>query len=434
MKGLEYLRRSAYWTYDRLTGGKVSLNLKEIQSHFQDSEPKSLSEYRNQKLHRLLRHATYTTDFYKTYRGAYNLEDFPVIDKNLILDNFDSFRSETYLRTKNFLMTTSGSTGVPFRLYQDRGKKIRNTADTLYFAETTGYRVGHKFFYLRAWDTIVHGKKGVVESFLQNVIKVNVNTLDAPSIEKFISELKCDRHSSINIMAYPSAFESILAYLDGNMPELRLNNVISIIGIGEALDPYMQSRMIKYFQCPVVSRYSNNEMGILAQQPPWESDFRINTASYYLEVLKLEEDAPAAPGETGRIVVTDYFNYCMPMIRYDTGDLGVISKEHGFPFLSSISGRKVDMIYSTSGKPVPPSAFMILANYRGVKQYQFIQKGKRAYICRMNVNKSSADDEILLCQKLKKVLGADAEIVFEYVREIPILASGKRKWVMNEFR
>jgi phenylacetate-CoA ligase len=35
---------------------------------------------------------------------------------------------------------------------------------------------------------------------------------------------------------------------------------------------------------------------------------------------------------------------------------------------------------------------------------------------------------------LKKLLGEDAEIHFEYVDEIPLLSSGKRKKVANEFR
>lgn len=267
MKCFESLRRVAYWNHDRLSGGNVAGYLREIHSHFNNGTPDTLAEYREQKLRPLMGHAVKTTAFYAPYHAATSLSDFPIIDKNRILDNFDAFRSEALLNAPVFLVATSGSTGVHFRLYQDRGKKFRNTADTLYFAQTTGYDVGHKFYYLRAWDTVVHGKKSAVLSFIQNVKKVNVNTLDETTVEKLIAELKRDQRSSINFIGYPSAFEVILAFLDENQPGLRLNNVISIIGIGEPLDSHSQARMMKYFKCPVVSRYSNNEMGILAQQP-----------------------------------------------------------------------------------------------------------------------------------------------------------------------
>ena len=47
---------------------------------------------------------------------------------------------------------------------------------------------------------------------------------------------------------------------------------------------------------------------------------RISDAS----VLPQDCDEPAEPGELGRIVVTDYYNKTFPMVRYDTGDTGMM--------------------------------------------------------------------------------------------------------------
>ena len=47
---------------------------------------------------------------------------------------------------------------------------------------------------------------------------------------------------------------------------------------------------------PVYSRYSNLENGILAQQVPMsEHRYLINTASYVLEVFKMDEDWDSGP-------------------------------------------------------------------------------------------------------------------------------------------
>ena len=70
------------------------------------------------------------------------------------------------------------------------------------------------------------------------------------------------------------------------------------------------------------------ENGILAQQKTAsENEFIINWASYHIEILNIDTNELAPNGTVGRIVVTDFFNYAMPLIRYDTGDLGVIDNQ-----------------------------------------------------------------------------------------------------------
>ncbi len=77
----------------------------------------------------------------------------------------------------------------------------------------------------------------------------------------------------------------------------------------------------------------------------------LNRANCYIEVLKFDSDEQVAPGELGRIVVTDFTNYAMPMIRYDIGDVATIGETHNGILLSldNLSGRKTDMIFKTNG-------------------------------------------------------------------------------------
>ncbi|GAA1991601.1 hypothetical protein [Catenulispora subtropica] len=79
-----------------------------------------------------------------------------------------------------------------------------------------------------------------------------------------------------------------------------------------------------------------------------------------VEVVRLDEDAPAAPGELGRMVVTPYFPYrdCMPLLRYDTGDLVRRLPEDtprcslaGIPGVSAIQG-KASLLVRTADGPV----------------------------------------------------------------------------------
>ena len=159
----------------------------------------------------------------------------------------------------------------------------------------------------------------------------------------------------------------------------------------------------------------------------------MNRADYFTEVLMLDSDEPAQLGEIGRIVITDLWNYAMPMIRYDTGDVGAWVRYQGTERLAigNFGGRSVDMIFNAAGETVSPhSISTAMWAYKNVQQYQFAQIGKGQY--EMRLNAVSAVNEEQLIADLKKVVGEEATIALKYYDEIPVLASGKRRYIVNE--
>ena len=106
------------------------------------------------KLQSLLWHAARTTPFYAQFREAkaLTLEDFPVMDKGKYRAAYDAFRSETYLHaTDNRVMYTSGSTGTPFQMVQNRDKINHNTASALWLYRLGGYALGDRQAFARVW-------------------------------------------------------------------------------------------------------------------------------------------------------------------------------------------------------------------------------------------------------------------------------------------
>lgn len=174
------------------------------------------------------------------------------------------------------------------------------------------------------------------------------------------------------------------------------------------------------------------EMGILGQDSGNGSEYKLNYGSYYFECLKLDSDLPAENGELGRIVITDLFNYAFPMIRYDTGDVGVFdSAKEGFPVFREIYGRKADVIYTIDKKPVNIALFYgMTEEVKGIKQWQIIQTGITTYHLRLIAESSNLDinEPVII---LKKIVGEDAEITVELVDEIPVLSSHKRRAVQQ---
>ena len=81
------------------------------------------------------------------------------------------------------------------------------------------------------------------------------------------------------------------------------------------------------------------------------------------------------------------------------------------------------------------SSFIIgglMKKYSTLKQYQFIQESKTNYLFKLNAEKEFKN-ETQLIEEFKKVIGDDSIIKIEYVDEIPALASGKRRQVVNNY-
>ncbi len=64
---------------------------------------------------------------------------------------------------------------------------------------------------------------------------------------------------------------------------------------------------------------------------------------------------------------------------------------------------------------------------------KFVQRGKKECVIRLNMGGKKFDKEAELMEKLLKYFGVDALFKYEYVDEIPVLDSGKRRYIINEY-
>lgn len=430
---LEKLRRVAFRGLDIARGGKLAWHLREIGRVLQKMSPAEVSGYHQQKLDRLLHHAVSSTEFYQQKAGFESIADFEVIDKNTIRDHLSEFLSAKKSQLQP--VVTSGSTGTPFTVWQDKNKRLRNLADTIFFAGKAGFELGQKLVYLKVWNDI--NRKGCLNSWMQNIVPQDVTHLPEESIQQILKTLASGK-SKKAILGYASALEVISSYIELHDLDTSDFHIGSIVAMSEAIDDRTKAKLREQFGVAVVSRYSNVENGILAQQCLEDNvEFHLNVASYFFELLELDSDRPAKAGEPGRIVVTDLFNFGTPMIRYDTGDMAMFSDQPrcGFktPVFTQVEGRRMDAVFDTSNKIV--SSFTItnnLWNYPEILQYQFLQTGAKSYKFRLNVRSGFAR-EAELKQEFKTYFGQDAEITVEYVSGIPLLSSGKRKKVVNVY-
>ena len=127
----------------------------------------------------------------------------------------------------------------------------------------------------------------------------------------------------------------------------------SIMAFGDALPLGTRQLAHELWQASLFDIYSASECGAIAFQCPQTQLLHVQGEHVYLEIL-LEDGKPCAPGESGRVVVTDLHNFAMPLIRYDLGDYAVRAGAcpcgRGLPTLEGILGRSTHMAVDPTGR------------------------------------------------------------------------------------
>ena len=433
---INYLRNILFWFLDSIKGGYIRKQIKEIKYSVIHPESSNSENLKKKYIDKLLIHATNSTPYYSSYKNFNSIQDFPVIKKVIIQQNFDKFQSTEYKDKDNFKVSTSGSTGVPFFLYQDKNKRRRNHSDVIYFLKESGFKIGNRLYELEVWRG--HNEKNRLKAWLQNTIQFDISKLTDKRIESFIELLKNDKQSKKTMLGFASSYEMIAQYMERNNIFLDNLGLTSAIANSEYLNPYTKTTLGKHLNTQILSRYSSEEIGIIAQQTlNSPNSFVINHASYVVEVLQFDNNESVKPGEFGRIVVTDLFNFAMPIIRYDTGDIAKLGiNDEGVIQLDEIEGRKMDVIYDSDGNLI--SSFVVYTKfykyYHLLKQYQFIQQSEKDYEVKLNLQGNTFAFEDDLIAIIKSDFGDDSNVTITYVDEIPPLSSGKRRKVVNNYK
>lgn len=419
------LRRTGFWALDVVKGGKAIKHYNNIKDIMEDKceTCKILSK--------ILQHSIDTVPYYKKIKKPV-LSAFPIVNKKIYKMDFEAFQSTSYEGQNLHIVSTSGSTGTPFEANQDMDKRCRNVADLIYFHKTRGWEIGEKFIFLRAWTSQYDRSK--FKNFKQNVIPLDVIHFGDAEKEQVRELLKKNKRVKV-ILGYASALELLVNYLIEKGDDPDMFHIKVIFSDSDKLTQTAKKKLENMFGCPVIDRYSNEEQGILACTKPYENIYYINRASYYIELLKLDNDEPAAPGEIGRVVVTDLYNKSMPFIRYDTGDLAISDEvdRANLTIFHSLQGIRADMIFDTNGNSLSAATVNnYLDDFYKVKQYQFVQNEKNEYLLKLNCD-SDAYEKSAFEVRLRSFLGDNANIIVEFVNDIPASKTGKYKIIVNNY-
>ena len=430
--------RTQFWVKDFLNGSPIRTPYKEIKFIQEHSYEEGLP-IREKALHKLLTHAKQNSVFYKNIKGN-DLSSFPIMNKASLLEHYHEIcveKSKIPGQVGDIhIQTTSGSTGTPFKIPQDTLKRQRRIAELKYFGAIAGFKTHDKLIHLRTWNK--WQQKTAKQIKTENIIPFDIARMGDEDLKRLCDLIMSSK--AVCLRGYASSLGKLAEYAKGKnyqFPHLKL----AIAG-AESLQDDVRALFKEVMHAEIQSQYANEECGILAQErvPTQEKDNPMywNHSGYFFEVLKFNSDEPAEYGELGRIVITDLYNYAFPVIRYDNGDTAVLLPPNeyslGYPVLGKLYGRRFDLTYSTTGAAIWPLTYgRILKHYENIAQWQFVQNGEKEYELNL-ILRNHEDNLNEIVNQLKEPLGQDAIISINEVHDIPVLASGKRKPVVNNWR
>jgi phenylacetate-CoA ligase len=324
------------------------------------------------KLMRLVRHAYATVPYYKKlFDGAGispaaittldDLQRLPVTTRAALNQHDpEELISSRFKRADLEHDSSSGSSGTPFSVYLDRHYILNHNMRFLRGLIAAGYRPGDRLLLI----TDRHGGRG--KSWIR--------------WEKASPEESGDR-----LLERIDALRPAVLYGSGTpLRQLaetildtghRINFLKSVIWTAETLDQKTRRLLEQAFATKVFDFYGLTEMGLVAWECAAHAGYHVSDDSVILEYLPRTNT-----GESCRMVMTNLHLYSMPLIRYDTGDLGIAhstercSCGRGLSRLSRVEGRVVDTIKLRNGDTFSPYSFICkLETLEGLQRFHILQ-------------------------------------------------------------
>lgn len=425
---------------DRIQGLNISENLKFLnKSQFWSRE--ELLKYQESKFKDLIKHIYINVPFYSElfYRENLTPDDFkelgdirklPVLSKAEIRKSPEKFISRNTDLKKAIRQYSSGSTGEPFEFFLSPNAFSMKYAAALRGWSWMGYRLGDHYAKLSQNKRTSKTKK--LQDLINRSTYLFIPDLSRKCLENIIALL--EKKKPLYVRCYPDPLVFMSEILrDSNK---KFQGIKAINTTGNILTPESRALIEERFNCPVFDSYSC-EGGALFYESP-ERDAYLGSMEYALTEVLDSNFNEVNSGISGYHVTTDLHNYAMPLIRYNTQDLvekSVPGSTGGRELfrLSRISGRDNDVLVTPSGNYLIVHLFTIYFEYfTSVSQFQIEQTCPDEFIFRLIVDKTySSETEKQIFSHWQKELGENVKLKIEIHDELPLLFSGKRRFLIR---
>ena len=416
-KTYNFLEKSQWWSRDRL----IEYQFSELQKVLQHSY-NNIPYYRN-----LFQERDISPNDIKNLN---DIRKIPTLNKNTLIKNLNDMVAKNVKIESCNKASTSGSSGKPFQFYHSKEEVQREQA----FVYHQWHRVG-----VRPGDPMVQIRGAVTKNNKEPTYSQNYNALVfSPQIKDH--ELaahylqKIEKYGALYIHGYPSAIANF-AYIIKKYGLHVPFKLSAVLFASESVYEWERKITEVVFGCKTFDFYGQAEHCCIS------AECEVTRNYHFVPQYGITEIDSA----TNEIIGTGFLNYVTPFIRYRTGDIASKydkvccdkCKRNYYPIAKSIEGRLEDYLITPEGIPISPAVITHpFKDFKTIKATQIVQET----IDLINVNIVPWEDakpENLevesgeLRQGLSNLVGPDVKIDIHVVDDIPLLKSGKFKWIKS---
>lgn len=429
-----------YWYWLRFGSGyKWHVSQYAQREQFDNSEWQS---WRQNALENLLRGAATRVPFYirewssdvKAAAFLGRLEELPLLEKDSIRAEPDSFLRLDTKPKHRLVFNTSGSTGTPISSIWT----IQELRSSLALREVRSARwAGVSFKVPRATFSgrMVEPdpeSKGPYYRFnaIERQVYFSAFHLRPDSAPLYVAALK--KHRIEWMTGYSFSFYLLAKFIIDQ--KLQVPTLKAVITTSEKLTPKMRSVMEKAYGCRVYEEYSTVENAVFASECA-SGRLHVSPDAGIVEILRPDGTA-CEPGEVGEVVATCLSRTYQSFIRYRLGDMACWDGEpcpcgRAMPVLREVTGRVEDAVIAADGRQMV-RFHGIFVEQPNVREGQIIQEAlSRIRVRIVPTNGFSSTDVQDITQRVKQRLGPQVEVIVESVESIPRTKAGKFRAVIS---
>jgi len=433
-------------TYEAIKGKELLKNIKLYDEHLSWNQ-EQLLDYQWKALSELINHAYNSTTYYKkvwTNAGVdnildiKNLNDFyqlPLTSKADIKEHYDEFVSTKF--SNNIRKSTGGSTGHPFHFEYNIESNTRREAVMWRGYGWLGAGLGNKTLYL--WGADI-GKKSFLKSIKNDLYHgfynrkmLNSFSMNKDNMMEYVTAI--EKFKPVALVSYVNPLFELANFIIDN--KIKTYRPETILTGAEPLYPHQRQIIEQAFNCKVYDTFGCREFMLMSAECRENKNLHINIDHLLIETIN--EKNESVTEQSGDLVITDLFNYGMPLIRYINGDRATLINTpcgcgNPLPVMQSVDGRKLDIIKTPSGKRIPGELFPhLFKEFKAIQRFQVRQTViDQLDILIIENSALEATSKTAILSEINKYANNELAINFCIVNDIPLTVSGKHRVTVCE--